>query len=145
MDSASLQIGTVDTRSAVPPQETVVHKHSHTDTALATYRTETIQALSPSPPSPCPPHLHRQVPGSSQGIFVCLSPSCGEKSQRKSLFALFCIEWSPWNVRNVFSKGRSRETVNRCIVWRHQRAAPPHPSVQQINASLSPPRGGVPR
>lgn len=52
-----------------------------------------------------PPH---QVPGSSQGIIVYLPASRGEKRQRKSLFALFCIEWSHWNVRNVFSKGRPR-------------------------------------
>lgn len=99
LDSASLQIRAVNAApTAVLPEETVVHKHSHTDMALATYRNETIQALFT-------PH---QDPGSSQGIIVYLCPGCGEKRQFKSLFALFCIEWSHWNVRNVFSKGRPR-------------------------------------
>lgn len=77
LDPASPQIRAVNTaRMAVLPEETVVHKHSHTNTALGTYRND------------------------NTGIVVV------PQKRFKSLFAL--SEWSHWNVRNVFGKGRPR-------------------------------------
>lgn len=120
---------------AVPPQgETVVRQRRRTVTALATYRNETIQALSTPRPQTPSPRRHR-IPGSSQGIIVCLPPSCQEERRRRAPCALPCVEPSRWNVRNAFGKGRSKDTVNRCFCRRrHQRREPfhPNPSMQPI-------------
>lgn len=72
LDPASPQIRAVNTsRMAVLPEETVVHKHSHTHTALGTYRNDNTGIVVVSPPP-------KQIPGSSQGIPVLLA--LGRKS-----------------------------------------------------------------
>lgn len=82
----SLQIRAVNTSlSAVLPQETVVHKRGHTDTALATYRNETIEAL-------CPPYW---VPGSPQGIIVYLPPRRREEKAAQVSLCTFLYWMEP--------------------------------------------------
>lgn len=112
-DSASLQIKKDYYCSATGNSCSQAQPHR---SPLDTYRTGTIWALFP------PPLL--KVPGSSQGIIVyhsALAVGVKKRLLSLSLFALFCIEWSHWNVRNVFKQKETKETVNRCIVWRHQR------------------------
>lgn len=107
--------------TTVLPQETVVHKHSHTDRHWIPIELGQYGPLFPPPPSS---KSQVALKGS-----LCICCSCrGKKKKKKALslclFALFCIEWSLWNVRNVFKQRETKETVNRCIVRRHQRATP---------------------
>lgn len=100
LDPASPQIRAVNTaRTAVLPEETVVHKHSHTDTALGTYRNDNTGIVSPPPPNP------QQIPGSSQGITVYPSPSFGEEKRFKSLFALSVLNGATGMWEMYLAKG----------------------------------------